>query len=52
MQSKEPYQITQKIGNNGNKIRVENKEQNYYDNKLKKYYVREDKTKSEIEMED
>ena len=52
MQWKGPYEIIQRMGDNGYKILVRNKEKNYHANMLKKYYAREDEAKTEIEKED
>ena len=52
MQWKGPYEIIQRMGDNGYKILVGNKEKNYHANMLKKYYAREDEVKTEIEKED
>ena len=52
MQWKGPYEIIQRMGDNGYKIFVGNKEKNYHANMLKKYYAREDEVKTEIEKED
>ena len=52
MQWKGPYEIIQRMGDNGYKILVGNKEKNYHANMLKKYYAREDEAKTEIEKED
>ena len=51
MQWKGPYEIIQKMGENGYKILVRTKEKNYA-NMLKKYYARENEAKTGNEKED
>ena len=52
MQWKGPYEIIQRMGENGYKILVGTKEKNYHANMLKKYYAREDKAKTGNEKGD
>ena len=52
IQWKGPYEIIQRMADNGYKILVGNKEKNYHANMLKKYYAREDEAKTGNEKED
>ena len=52
MQWKRPYEIIQKMGENGYKILVGTKEKNYHANMLNNYYAREDEAKTGNEKGD